>query len=62
MYIANPYILNFIVSELLQHYLSSRKVTHEAFIVSQVSPSLQEKLCMYVYDCKIFRNVRFAKE
>lgn len=59
--ITNDYILNFIVSQLLQPYLNSRKVIYEAFIVSRLDHQLQEQSLMYVYDCRIFRSNLYTK-
>lgn len=56
----DPYILNFLVSDLLQAALSSRRLTHEAYLVTAPQPPCPTLL--YVYDCHLFRSACFTKE
>ncbi len=60
--INDDYIVNFIVSQLLPHYLSTRRVQYEAFIVSRTGDRGEELPLLYCYDCKIFRNPTYPLE
>lgn len=55
-------MLNFLVSQILQPYLASRKIIYEAFIVSRCDENNQEESLMYIHDCKIFRSSLYSKE
>lgn len=59
--IKNEYIVNFIVQQLLQPYINTRKIIYEAFIASRVEGN-EEKPLLYSYDCKIFRSSTYSKE
>ena len=60
--ILNEHVLNYLVSQVLQPYLTSRKVIYEAYIVSRCDEASNPETLMYVYDCKIFRSSTNSKE
>lgn len=55
------YVLNFLVTELLQPYLAVRKVTQEAYLAALALPHSETPL-LYLYDCKIFRSLNYTRE
>jgi hypothetical protein len=60
--ISNDYIVNFIVSQLLPHYLTTKKIQYEAFIVCRTGERGEETPILYCYDCRIFRNHVYSVE
>lgn len=60
--ISDDYIVNFIVSQLLPQYLSTKKVQYEAFIVCRAGERGEETPVLYCYDCRIFRSQLYSLE
>lgn len=57
-----PAVISFLYSQILPHYLSTKRTGHEAYSLHTLDEKGQEVSAMYVYDCRLFRGSSFSKE
>lgn len=56
------YAINFMLTQLLPPYITTRRTVTEAYTVGTIDENSQEQIALYVYDCKLFRGNIYSKE
>lgn len=60
--ISSSYAINFMLTQLLTPYITTRRTITEAYTVATIDENSQEHIALYVYDCKLFRGNIYSKE